>query len=110
MSDNNQDECVTEDLATVVTHNNNHRGQVVPTFYAQVFHGMRNTLTGDAVDLDYTFDECVQKAIRTAHTAIKMGSFHHYMSRNGLRAQQKKHYLNRTPLDFKNLPVPKFKK
>lgn len=108
MSTSHMDDCEVKDVRIIKEHNRlQSSNSSTATFYKQVFHGMRNTLTEEALDKNKTFDSQYQEAVRTAHTAIKLGCYYKYLNEFGLRAQQKKHFLNHAPLDFKKLPLSK---
>lgn len=106
MSHPKTENCAEEDIRVVREHNN--RSDPGPTFYTQVFHGMRNSLTEEALEKNSSWDKKVASAVRTARTAIKLGIYHKYMSPLGLRAQQKRYVPNQVPLNLSNLPNPKY--
>ena len=106
MTSRQREDCTEEDIRVVQAHNA--RSDSGPTFYVQVFHGMRNTLTEEALEKNSSWEKKVTEAVRTAHTAIKLGMYHKYMSPLGLRAQQKRYVPNQVPLNTKNLPTPKY--
>jgi hypothetical protein len=102
-----EDPCVLEDVRVVEQHNLKVGAKQGPTFYAQVFFGMRNTLYDEAVEKNSSWEKKYAEAVKTAHTAIKLGMHYKYMSPLGLRAQQKRFVPNRAPLDVRKLPTPK---